>query len=459
MKSYINQIKKKLSNNKDKFSFKLILFILLFTIYFIIYYSNSNISMDEIWNYGFAYNISNGLIPYLDFNMIQTPLYAYFLAGLIKLFGNHFIVMVIFNSFLSALLHHFLIKKYGYKTLFLFPCLIISNSTCYNFLSLLLFIILLNIDYQDNNEYLNGLIISLMIFTKQTIGGVLLIVSFLLSKNKKKYLIGFLPICIIYLIYLILTNSLYNFFDYCLFSLIDFTSGNAFLSVNFTIIFYILSLILLIKLNIHNRFKNKELIYILTFQIMAVPIFDYNHTIISIIPFLAYLLKNTCRDKLDNYISLIITVFYTIPTIMFIVYSIISIPSNIYYIDNSFLNGKSVSFNLQNVHNLMDNNEYQGYKIYHLYLDSYLYKLEHNQTLEKYDLNLVGNLGYHGEDKLINEINNNCNKQACLLLIDHDIDSDTQVNHKINNYVKDHYKFDKQKYNIDFYVNELPNKK
>ena len=100
MKSHLNNIKKTLFANKDKFSFKLILFLLLFFIYFIIYYYNSSISMDEIWNYGFAFNISKGLIPYLDFNMIQTPLYAYSLAGLIKLLENHFIVMVIFNSFL-----------------------------------------------------------------------------------------------------------------------------------------------------------------------------------------------------------------------------------------------------------------------------------------------------------------------------------------------------------------------
>ena len=33
------------------------------------------LSLDEVWNYGFCYNVLNGLVPYKDFNMIITPLY------------------------------------------------------------------------------------------------------------------------------------------------------------------------------------------------------------------------------------------------------------------------------------------------------------------------------------------------------------------------------------------------
>ena len=31
------------------------------------------LSLDEVWNYGFCYNVLNGLVPYKDFNMIITP--------------------------------------------------------------------------------------------------------------------------------------------------------------------------------------------------------------------------------------------------------------------------------------------------------------------------------------------------------------------------------------------------
>lgn len=37
----------------------------------------NNLTIDEIWNYGFSYNIATGLIPYKDFNMVITPLYPF----------------------------------------------------------------------------------------------------------------------------------------------------------------------------------------------------------------------------------------------------------------------------------------------------------------------------------------------------------------------------------------------
>ena len=36
-------------------------------------------NLDEIWNFNFARNIANGLIPYKDFNMLQTPLLPFIL--------------------------------------------------------------------------------------------------------------------------------------------------------------------------------------------------------------------------------------------------------------------------------------------------------------------------------------------------------------------------------------------
>ena len=36
-------------------------------------------NLDEIWNFNFARNIANGLNPYKDFNMLQTPLLPFIL--------------------------------------------------------------------------------------------------------------------------------------------------------------------------------------------------------------------------------------------------------------------------------------------------------------------------------------------------------------------------------------------
>jgi len=41
-------------------------------------------NLDEIWNFNFARNIANGLIPYKDFNMLQTPLLPFILRWYFK---------------------------------------------------------------------------------------------------------------------------------------------------------------------------------------------------------------------------------------------------------------------------------------------------------------------------------------------------------------------------------------
>lgn len=43
-------------------------------------------NLDEIWNYNFAKNIADGLIPYKDFNMLQTPLLPFITGLILKVF-------------------------------------------------------------------------------------------------------------------------------------------------------------------------------------------------------------------------------------------------------------------------------------------------------------------------------------------------------------------------------------
>lgn len=45
-------------------------------------------NLDEIWNFSYANNISKGLLPYKDFNIITTPLAAFINSIPLNLFGN-----------------------------------------------------------------------------------------------------------------------------------------------------------------------------------------------------------------------------------------------------------------------------------------------------------------------------------------------------------------------------------
>ena len=59
-------------------------------------------NLDEIWNFNFANNVENGLVPYRDFNMVQTPLLPMVNAIFLAIFGNELIVMRILACLLCA---------------------------------------------------------------------------------------------------------------------------------------------------------------------------------------------------------------------------------------------------------------------------------------------------------------------------------------------------------------------
>ena len=59
-------------------------------------------NLDELWNFNFANNVENGLVPYRDFNMVQTPLLPMINAIFLAIFGNELIVMRILACLLCA---------------------------------------------------------------------------------------------------------------------------------------------------------------------------------------------------------------------------------------------------------------------------------------------------------------------------------------------------------------------
>ena len=59
-------------------------------------------NLDELWNFNFANNVENGLVPYRDFNMVQTPLLPMINAIFLAIFSNELIVMRILACLLCA---------------------------------------------------------------------------------------------------------------------------------------------------------------------------------------------------------------------------------------------------------------------------------------------------------------------------------------------------------------------
>ena len=194
----------------------IILFLLIITITVIYTYKIRYIMDDELFNYGFAKNILDGLVPYKDFNMIIPPLFAYITAIILKIFGKNLLVYHIFTASIIFIISYLSSKKIGKCAFIVYLLLLIYPYTGYNMFSLFLFFILLNLKEEDkNNYYLEPIIISLMILTKHTLG-LLVIPSLIFSKKKLKTFLVYVISFLVLVLYLLINNSLFEFIDYCI---------------------------------------------------------------------------------------------------------------------------------------------------------------------------------------------------------------------------------------------------
>ena len=406
---------------------------------------------DEIWNYGFAYNIATGLIPYKDFNMVITPLYHFIAAIFIKIFGHHLYSLHLFNNIIIATTVIITSKKLKYRNLLLAPIIIIHFTPSYNVLCTLFIILILNLLDSNikNKENIISLIVSLLFLTKQTIGLCLLIPLVYYNKNKIKSLATFMIPILIFTIYLILNNALYKFIDYCFLGLINFGKKNTLLLL---LPLEIMICIIIIYFIIKSKFKNKQLTYILMYQIITIPICDGNHFVLGIIPILYYILSsNIIKNKnLKCFIPITICLIILLkPNTNF----------NLYKNNNSFLYKRNLSTygeeQINSISNYMNNNREKYDYIFLLSGNAYYSKLNIKYKLTKYDLINNGNMGYQGDKKYIKEIDNYCKKHSCMfILYTYEEKINPQTNLNILKYIKKEYT---KKENVDGYYDIYTN--
>ena len=132
---------------------------------------------DELWNYGFSYNIAKGAIPYRDFNMVVMPFYSLIMSLPLKIFGNNLFVFHLFNAILISLILTIIDDGKSLNSICI--CLLImilKNAYGYNCFILILLILIMyleNSEHKYKNEII-GLSLGCILATKQNIGLVLL---------------------------------------------------------------------------------------------------------------------------------------------------------------------------------------------------------------------------------------------------------------------------------------------
>lgn len=430
----------------------ILLFLILFILCFLYSFFITTVYNDEIWNYGFSYNIANGLIPYRDFGMLQTPLYFGIASIFIKIFGNYLYSFHLFNSLILSSIIYISYKKLGSKSLILIPFIILNCYPGYNIFSVLIVLVILNlidkkIKYID---FILGLLVGVMFLTKQNIGLCLLIPLIYYSKNRVKGLIGFLTPVIFFVIYLVFNSALFEFVDYAILGMFDFGESNGIWL--FFPIELIVCLVIFYKL-VKSKFKNKQLGYLLMYQIVTVPIFDDYHFMIGFIPVMYYLLlvSKFERYKIKYYV-IVSLVFFCMWN--FKVHQFNKI--NFYGDSSSYLYGRNVSkyVDLEQITNYINENKEKYDHIYFFSKNSYYVKLNTKYPIDKFDMICNGNMGYNGSSRYMKEVEDYCNSNSCMfILYRYEFDDKiTQTNREIVNYVIDNYNQYEQIHWFDIYV-------
>ena len=147
--------------------YNLLLFILIFFNILSIIIIEPISDLDELWNYNFARNFANGLVPYRDFNMVVTPLLSIVCGIILKITFNELIIMRILAAILCAAIIYgaykiFNILDIDKKISIIFTFIIgwmFKDIFCidYNYASLLLALIIIYIEiksYKKDNRFL-----------------------------------------------------------------------------------------------------------------------------------------------------------------------------------------------------------------------------------------------------------------------------------------------------------------
>ncbi len=286
------------------------------------------LDMDEIWNYGFASYISEGLRPYADFNMVQTPLSAYMAAVVLSVFGNNLFVFRVLGAVLFSVTFG-LAYSIGSKILqntsvaFALSSFLGAFSSpiwMYNYNHLILLCILiiafcelqLELKRESNAWILNliiGLLYGLTPLIKQSTGAILLLLNVVFCgyrivmrlEDRRMFafrlVVSVLP-SVIFVLCMLITGLFKDFCDYAVLGVKTFihrqtwfdyilTSPTDFVVGIIPVCVTLLSIYILQKgkSRISRSFHFYSLVLSWTGAVVAYPICDFVHACVAVVPF------------------------------------------------------------------------------------------------------------------------------------------------------------------------------
>lgn len=387
------------------------LFIFLFSLAVLLVFGMDINTYDAIWNYGFSYSIARGQIPYRDFTMIIPPLYNFIMSIGLIIFSHDNLVFLIEQSLLISLTFYFLYKMYEEKAWFFlaamcFP-LFYNFAPSYNYFLFFLTVVLIYCEKYKKNDYLIGVILVSMLLTKYTTGVFLILPSLISCFRDRskllKRLVGIIIPCLVFLIYLIYNNAIYQFFDLCFLGLFDFAQKNTEIFTNpfyVSLVLFLFSIYLLIKDN-----KNIVRWMVVLSYFIIFPNVSKTHLYTYILFFsLNFISSDLLLPK--RYIHGFVTVTVLALIIFFILFSDFKVfKVRPYYLHNFkfYLNTSKERKKIKEQVEIYSLYEKKG-KTYFLASSAVWSQIISEKNTDYFTILNKGNFGYNGTEKIINKI-------------------------------------------------------
>ena len=395
---------------------------------------------DATLMYGYSRPLLYGKLPYLDLNIITTPLYYYY-SAIFLLIHDSFISFTVGNAIIGTLIFYLLFKLYDYKAylfiLLISICKLYPVTQTYNLLMVFWFVLIFYLYKNKKSSYLIGLCIGLSILTKHSTG-VFFLVPFIyyLFKDIKsffKIVVGITVPLIIFVIYLLIFGLFKDFVNVTILGMFDFSSSNN-LGINLWLILSIIIIIINGLLIIKGKDKMTFLFLIMAIGFI-IPICDLNHfsyllfciliiylnyfdykfkysvpiLICSALFILGYFFINTNTFKTTYYHSKHYPNFYTSYDFIKLNDGVDELVSK-YKMNNYILLGENATF----------------------------YNINHNRDINYYTNLFYGNFGYDGENRIINEFNSK--KDTYFIINKNSYNNINQFDNNICDYIFKKYK-------------------
>lgn len=455
----------------NKFQNIVLVILIIFIAIYIVFLNRLEVA-DELWNFQNVCKMSNGLKIYVDANVIITPIFFYIANILFNIFAANMLVFRLYNILIYILIliacyrilrnlkvsKNFLIIYMAFIVEFIFS--IMTAGANYNMLAMLFVLIGLNLYIsKKSNNFLQGILIFLIFFTKQNLGAIyaitIIVYELYLNKFSKKFVLDqfkkflfFLIPTILILVYMYIDGNLLGFLNYAFGGILDFgKSNNVFIAYGYYsfIPFIVLGLYIFIAIKRKTilkeviddeKFRNLTLLFIFSMgnTLIVYPIMNSAHFTMVMpiyIIFICYLFGILIFENLfsdEKYIENIkwLTIGIIFALVLRIIFNIFSES------DATFINDKNSNFFGVYVYNetleksrkmehYIKNRNEDGVDVMILSYDAAVPMINLKQSHGAYDLLFNGNLGYDGINKIKEDIRNRKNTEFLIVTDEKDV--------------------------------------